>query len=61
MNEDQERLELEAAGWGRIERDDGEAVWCNPENGFVYRQGVAVAIVREGVDTDVPKGNEGGA
>jgi len=58
--QDRERLELEAAGWERLKRE-GETVWRNPENGFVYPQGVAVAMVREGVDPDVPKGPEGGA
>ena len=54
-----ERQELEAAGWEAEERE-GETVWRNPENGLVYPQGVAVAMVREGVDPDVPKGSEGG-
>jgi hypothetical protein len=59
--QDSERLELEAAGWERLEPHEGEAVWRNPENGIVYPQGVAVAMVRERADPDVPKGDEGEA
>ena len=58
---DSEWLELEAAGWERLERREGETVWRNPENGFAYPQGIAVAMVREGADPDVPKGLEGEA
>lgn len=54
-----ERLELEAAGW-RPEDRYGETVWQNPESGFWYPQGVAVAILREGAETDVPLKPEGG-
>jgi hypothetical protein len=54
-----EHQELAAAGWEPEERES-ETVWRNPENGLVYPQGVAVAMVREGVDPDVPKGSEGG-
>lgn len=56
----EERQELEAAGWEPEERESG-TVWRNPENGFVYPQGVAIAMVREEVDPDVPKGPEGAA
>jgi hypothetical protein len=55
-----EREELEAARWEPEERE-GETVWRNPENGFVYPQGVAIAMVREEVDPNVPKGQEGKA
>ena len=48
-----ERRELEAAGW-RSEDRDGETVWQNPESDFWYPQGVAVAMLREGAETDVP-------
>lgn len=38
----------------------GETVWRNPESGFWYPQGVAIALLREGVDPgDVPKEPEG--
>lgn len=57
---DEERRELLAAGWEPEERD-GETVWRNPESGFWYPQGVAIAMLREGVDPDVPKEPEGGA
>lgn len=58
---DGERRELEDAGWEPDERE-GETVWRNPESGFWYPQGVAIALVREGVDAgDVPKEPEGGA
>ena len=46
---DEERRELEAAGWEPEERE-GETVWKNPANGLLYPQGQAVAIVREGAD-----------
>jgi hypothetical protein len=55
-----ERDELVAAGWEPEERE-GETVWRNPENDLWYSQGVAIAILREGADTDVPLGPEGGA
>lgn len=55
-----ERQELASAGWEPEERE-GETVWRNPENGLVYPQGVAIAMVREEVDPDVPKGPEGEA
>jgi hypothetical protein len=58
--EKDERRELEAAGWEPEERE-GETVWRNPENGLVYPQGVAIAMVREEVDPDIPKGPEGAA
>jgi hypothetical protein len=45
---EQDRCELEAAGWKRLERSDGEDVWLDPDNGFMYQQAVALAIVREG-------------
>jgi hypothetical protein len=56
-----ERLLLERAGWERSERE-GETVWRNPVSGLlVYPQGVAVAMVREGANPDVPLGPEGGS
>ncbi len=57
--QDTERLLLERAGWERLEHE-GEAVWRNPVSGVVYPQGIAVAMVREGADPDVPLGPEGG-
>lgn len=53
-----ERRELEAAGWERIVRE-GEVVWRNPESGYLYPQGVAIAMLREGADADVPMEPEG--
>jgi hypothetical protein len=44
---EQDRCELEAAGWKRLERSDGEDVWLDPDNGFMYQQAVALAIVRD--------------
>ena len=55
-----ERRELEAAGWEPEERG-GQTVWWNLETGFVYPQGVAIAIVQERADPDVPLSPEGGA
>jgi hypothetical protein len=45
---EQDRRELEAAGWEILKRSDGEDVWLDPDNGFMYQQAVALAIVREG-------------
>jgi hypothetical protein len=47
-HEQKDRCELEAAGWGLLKRSDGEGVWLDPDNGFMYQQAVALAIVREG-------------
>jgi hypothetical protein len=46
--EQKDRSELEAAGWKRLKRIDGEDVWLDPDNGFMYQQAAALAIVREG-------------
>ena len=54
---DDERRELEAAGWEPEERK-GESVWKNPANGLLYPQGQAVAIVREGADPAGPENRE---
>jgi hypothetical protein len=59
-HEAEERRELEAAGWGPREREDG-TVWRHPENGLWYPQGQATAMLREGADPDVPLGPEGSA
>jgi hypothetical protein len=45
---EQDRCELETAGWKRLKRSDGEDVWLEPNKGFMYQQAVALAIVREG-------------
>jgi hypothetical protein len=58
--ERRERLELERAGWERLAHE-GEAVWRNPVSGYVYPQGIAISMLREGADPDVPLGPEGGA
>ena len=60
MNREDEQRELKIAGWKPAERD-GETLWQNPDSGFWYPQGVAIALIREGVHTDVPKGPEGEA
>jgi hypothetical protein len=58
---EQDRRELEAAGWERLERSDGKDVWLDPDNGFMYPQAVAVAMVREGSEADVSSDPEGTA
>ena len=58
--QDRERLELERAGWERLEHE-GAAVWRNPVSGLVYPQGIAISMLWEGADPDVPLGPEGGA
>jgi hypothetical protein len=57
---DTERIALERAGWERIVHE-GETVWRNPVSGYVYPQGIAISMLREGADPDVPFGPEGGA
>jgi hypothetical protein len=44
---EQDRRELKAAGWEPLKRSDGEDVWLDPDNGFMYQQAVALAIVRD--------------
>ncbi len=51
---DDERRELESAGWEPEERE-AETVWKNPANGLLYPQGQAVTIVREGADPAGPE------
>jgi hypothetical protein len=58
---EQDRRELEAAGWERLERSDGKDVWLDPDNGFMYPQAVAVAMVREGKEADVSRDPDGTA
>ena len=55
---DSERLELERAGWERL-KHEGETVWRNPVSGLVYPQGIAISMLREGADPDVPLESEG--
>ena len=57
----EDRRELEAAGWKRLERSDGKDVWLDPDNGFMYPQAVAIAMVRKGKEADVPSDPEGTA
>ncbi len=52
--------ELKAAGWRSKEREEGETVWQHPQSRLWYPQGVAIAMLREGADADVPMGPEGG-
>jgi hypothetical protein len=60
-DEADERRELEVAGWRPQERA-GKLVWQNPESGYWYPQGLAIAMLREGADPgDIPKEPEGGA
>jgi hypothetical protein len=58
---DDERRELRAAGW-RSEERAGGTVWQNPESGYWYPQGVAIAMLREDAHPEeIPKEPEGGA
>jgi hypothetical protein len=61
IDKEAEQHELEAAGWERIERE-GKIVWRNPDSGYLYPQGAAIALVRGNAEyKDVPKEPEGGA
>ena len=60
-DESDERRELEAAGWRSEDRAE-KTVWQNPDSGYWYPQGVAIAMLREGAKPGkVPKEPEGGA
>jgi hypothetical protein len=59
VDEEAERRELEAAGWRSKERA-GEIVWQPLGSGLWYQQGVAIAMVRENAETDVPLEPEDG-
>ncbi len=45
---EQQRYELEAAGWELVERGGGKAIWRNPKSDSLYPQSVAITMVREG-------------
>jgi hypothetical protein len=45
---DEQRRELEAAGWELVERGGGKTIWRNPHSGRLYPQSVAITMVREG-------------
>ena len=45
---DEQRRELEAAGWELIESGGGKTIWRNPQSGRLYPQSVAITMVREG-------------
>ena len=60
IDKEVEQRELESAGWEKIERE-GKVAWRNPKSGFLYPQGTAIALVREGADLgDLPRQPEGG-
>ena len=44
---DEQRRELEAAGWELVERGGGKTTWRNPRSGGLYPQSVAISMVRE--------------
>jgi hypothetical protein len=60
LEEAAERRELEGAGWEPVVGREGKSVWRSPGSGYLYPQGVAIAIVREGAQTEVPLEPEGG-
>ncbi len=43
---EQERRELEAAGWEYVEESIGKTFWKNPDSGYLYPQDAAITIVR---------------
>ncbi len=45
---EEQRRELEAAGWELVERGSGKTIWRNPQSGRLYPQSVAITMVREG-------------
>ncbi len=44
---DEQRRELESAGWQLVERGGGKTIWRNPRSGGLYPQSVAITMVRE--------------
>ncbi len=44
---EQDRCELEAGGWKRLKRSDGQEVWVEPDKGLVHQKVVGLAIVRK--------------
>ena len=45
---DEQRRELEAAGWELTESGGGKTIWRNPQSGRLYPQSVAITMVRDG-------------
>jgi hypothetical protein len=45
---EEQRHELEDAGWELVERGGGKTIWRNPKSGRLYPQSVAITMVREG-------------
>ncbi len=43
---EEERRELEAAGWEFVEDAVGKSFWRKPDSGYLYPQDAAVTIVR---------------
>ena len=58
-DEEDERRELEEAGWELVERhpDQKFVVWRNPESGHLYPQQAALAWVRERAHRGEPFGD----
>ena len=56
---DEQRRELEAAGWELIERGGGKTIWRNPRSGRLYPQYVAITMVREGPSPRIADGEPG--
>jgi hypothetical protein len=44
---DEQRRELEAAGWELIERGGGKIIWHNAQSGRLHPQSVTITMVRE--------------
>jgi hypothetical protein len=53
VDKEAEQRELGAAGWERLERQ-GKVIWRNPQSGYLYPQGAAMALLRR------QRENEGG-
>ena len=59
--DEDERRELEEAGWDLVERRADESdVWRNPESGHLYPQETALALVRERARRGEPFGEDKG-
>ncbi len=43
---EQERRELEAAGWEHVDDVVGKRLWKSPDSGHLYPQDAAITIVR---------------
>ena len=57
---EEQRRELEAAGWELVERGGGKTIWRSPQSGRLYPQSVAITLVRKGPSPRIVEEAPGG-